>query len=92
MDEAPTVIRDTDPPPPPGSISGDSIQDRAMQSVLRGTICQSGLGHGTTAPQIEALEGQYWGARLLPSPSLTDFKKDMVGELELARGIEPPTG
>ena len=32
-----------------------------MQSVLRGTTAQSGLGHGTTGPQIEALEGQYWG-------------------------------
>ena len=33
-----------------------------MQSVLRGTTAQSGLGNGTTATQIEALEGQYWGA------------------------------
>ena len=50
---APTVIRDSDPPPPRLSISGDSIRGRAMQVAL--------MSHRTTAPQIEALEPECWG-------------------------------
>jgi hypothetical protein len=44
----------TGPTPPPRlSISGDSIRGQVMQLVL--------MGHGTVAPQIEALEAESWG-------------------------------
>ena len=49
----PTVTRDSDPPPPRLSISGDSIRGQAMQLML--------MGSGTVAPRIEALEPETWG-------------------------------
>jgi hypothetical protein len=56
-----TVIRDSDPPPPRGSISGDSIQDRTMAAALRGTTSPALMSQGNVAPQIEALEPECWG-------------------------------
>ena len=48
---APPANEQARPPPPRLSISGDSIRGQVMQAVPR----------GTTTPEIEALEPEYWG-------------------------------
>ena len=54
------------------------------------------IGHGTIAPQIEALEPECWGVSwgvALPEYSQSlDIQGNTGEEMELARGIEPPTG
>ena len=50
----------------------------------------------TVAPQIEALEpecwGVSWGVGAYEYPQALDIQGKAGKELELARGIEPPTG
>ena len=50
---APPANEQARPPPPRLSISGDSVRVQVMQFAL--------MGHGTVAPQIEALEHECWG-------------------------------
>ena len=54
------------------------------------------IGHGTVAPQIVALEpecwGVSWGVALPECPQPLDINGNIEEEMELARGIEPPTG
>ena len=54
------------------------------------------MGHATADPQIEALEPECWGVvlgvGLHEHPQSLHIKGNMGQELELARGIEPPTG
>ena len=74
-----------------------------MQLVLRGTdtphrfpALPMSRARGATAPHIEALEPEYWGVIwgvVLPEyPQAIDIKRNTGKEMELARGIEPPTG
>ena len=70
---APPANEQGRPPPPRLSISGDSIQVQAMQLVL--------MGHGTLAPQIEALEpecwGVSWGVAVSEYPQTPDIQGNM---------------
>ena len=54
------------------------------------------MGQGKAAPQIEALEPEYWGVSwgvvVSEYPQASNMQGNTGGEMELARGIEPPTG
>ena len=83
---APPANEQARTPPPRLSISGDSIPVQAIELSLG----------GTAAPQIEALEpecwGVIWGAGAYENPKALVIKGNTGEEMELARGIEPPTG
>ena len=50
------------------------------------------MGHGAVAHQIEALEPECWGVGLPEYHQAIDIQGNIGEEMELARGIEPPTG
>ena len=67
-----------------------------MVAVLRGATSPALMSQTNVAPHIEALEpeswGVSWGVTVCEHPQALDMQGNTGKELELARGIEPPTG
>ena len=63
-----------------------------MVAVLRGATSPALMSQTNVAPHIEALEPERWGVTVCEHPQALDMQGNTGKELELARGIEPPTG